>query len=246
MKDAKWRTSPIHGILVVDKPFGLTSHDMVDFVRRRFSIPRVGHAGTLDPMATGVLVLLLGRMTRLQSHFISEDKEYDATFRLGARTDSGDAMGKIIDERPWQSVTREQVEGIFRSFMGLGEQVPPMVSALKHKGQRLYVLARQGKEVPRAARSITIHRLDLTSFEPPLVGFHLISSKGTYVRTLCDDIGIKLGCGAHLSRLVRLRSGHFRLAQAVTRDQLMGMDLAQLRSVLVPIPAERVPVVVRL
>ncbi|MBI2870567.1 MAG: tRNA pseudouridine(55) synthase TruB [Candidatus Omnitrophica bacterium] len=216
------------GILIVDKPQGRTSHDVVDFVRRRFSIRKVGHAGTLDPLATGVLVVLLGQATKQARRFMNDDKEYDATLRLGITTDSGDAWGKVLSTREPIQVESGRIEQVFQEFRGEILQIPPMVSALKYKGRRLYKLAREGKVVPRLPRRVTLHELAITEIRLPWIDFHLTSSKGTYVRTLCHDIGERLGCGAHMSRLMRVRSGGFRLSDGVTIPELERMGVREL------------------
>ncbi len=215
------------GILVVDKEKGMTSHDVVSIVRKRFSIKKVGHAGTLDPNATGVLVLLLGKATKLSSTYLSEDKEYKATMKLGERTDSGDSDGEVISTSEVKS-SKEEISQVLESFRGEILQVPPMVSAKKVKGQRLYKLARRGIEVEREPQKIFIKMLDLLDVEMPFVKISVACSKGTYIRQLADDIGEKLGCGAHLSDLRRTRSGSFSIEQAVPFDQLRGMNRKEL------------------
>ena len=215
------------GILVVDKEKGMTSHDVVSIVRKRFSIKKVGHAGTLDPNATGVLVLLLGKATKLSSTYLSEDKEYKATMKLGERTDSGDSDGEVISTSEVKS-SKEEIAQVLESFRGEILQVPPMVSAKKVKGQRLYKLARRGIEVEREPQKIFIKMLDLLDVEMPFVKISVACSKGTYIRQLADDIGEKLGCGAHLSDLRRTRSGSFSIEQAVPFDQLRGMNREEL------------------
>ncbi|MFC1658056.1 tRNA pseudouridine(55) synthase TruB [Candidatus Omnitrophota bacterium] len=203
------------GILVVNKPGGMTSHDVVDFVRRRLKTRRVGHAGTLDPIATGVLLVLVGRCTKLFNHFLSLDKEYIATLTLGARTTSGDREGKILQTKDYSEVTEEKVRAVFQSRIGEGLQVPPMVSALKHKGKRLYSLARRGIEVNRKPRQITIRKLKLLEFKPPCIKFYLQCSKGTYVRQLAEDIARDLNCVGHISEIQRESIGPFNIAGAL-------------------------------
>jgi tRNA pseudouridine55 synthase len=211
------------GILVVDKEKGMTSHDVVDVVRRRFAIKKVGHAGTLDPNATGVLVILLGRATKLSGTFLNEDKEYEARMRLGERTDSGDCMGKVVETREVR-VSAAEINAAVNSFKGDSKQVPPMVSAKKVKGKRLYKLARKGVEVERVPVSIRVERIGVSGIDLPIVNFSLECSKGTYVRQLAHDIGEKLGCGAHLTELRRTRSGGFTIGQSVSFSELMKMD----------------------
>jgi len=218
----------MEGILIIDKPAGWTSYDVVNFIRRRFKIKKVGHAGTLDPLATGVLVVLLGRYTKLFRKFSSEDKEYNGTLRLGVSTDSQDADGKVIAKKEISSVSRDDLKKAFTKFKGDIEQIPPMVSALRYKGKRLYKLARQGKEVPRKPRKVSIYKFQLTDFNPPDVDFFLSCSKGTYVRTLCHDIGEMLGCSGHLLRLRRIKSGDFGLNDSITIEELKEMEREEL------------------
>ena len=208
------------GILVVNKPMGLTSHDVVKEIRRKFRMQQVGHAGTLDPLATGVLVILLGKSTKLFNKFVDLDKAYRATLILGTSTDSADIQGKVLEKRPYEHITREQAEIVFRRFAGEIEQVPPMVSAVKVKGKKLYQLARKGIAIERQARLIKIHRLQLESFAPPEVKFYLECSKGTYVRQLAEDIGKELGCGACITQIERTKVGSFSIDDAVTLEEI--------------------------
>lgn len=202
------------GILLVDKPAGPTSHDIVDVVRRHFRIRRTGHCGTLDPMATGLLVLLLGKATKLSERLMGEDKEYEGTLRLGIATDSQDAEGVVLAEKPVPALTDDAIRAAFDGFKGDLLQMPPMVSAKKIAGVPLYKLARKGKEVERKHRLVHIYRLDIKRIALPEVDFSLLCTKGTYVRTICHDLGEKLGCGGHLSRLRRTASGQFRVEKA--------------------------------
>ena len=216
-------TVAIEGILVVDKEKGMTSHDVVGLVRKRFAIKKVGHAGTLDPAATGVLVLLLGKATKLSGSLMNEEKEYTATMKLGERTDSGDADGKVIAEKD-VNISEDEIRRAVLSFSGEIEQVPPMVSAKKINGKRLYALARKGIEVERAPVKIHVKEMEVTDIDIPYVTFRTVCSKGTYIRQLADDIGELLGCGSHLVELRRLRSGDFTLDKAVTMDELRSFD----------------------
>lgn len=202
------------GILVVDKPKGMTSHDVVEIVRKRFNVKRVGHAGTLDPMATGVLVILIGRATKLSGTFTRDDKEYVATLFLGRRTDTQDSTGNVIEEKGVDGLDVESVKKAINSFAGEIGQIPPMVSAKKYKGKKLYQLARKGKSVPREPCLIKIHEIELLDFNLPEIVFRVRCSKGTYIRTLCEDIGKALNYPAHMSALKRTRSGRFSLDQA--------------------------------
>ncbi len=211
------------GVVNVRKAAGPTSHDVVDALRRIFRQKRVGHAGTLDPMATGVLVVCLGKATRVVEYLMGGAKEYRARMVLGRSTDSQDSTGAVIDERDASSITREALERAISGFVGEIEQIPPMVSAIKHEGKALYKLARQGKTVDRAARKVTVHSIDLVDFTP---GEHaeaemvVACSSGTYIRTLCADIGAGLGCGGHMSMLERTRVGRFGIDDAVTVEEL--------------------------
>lgn len=220
----------VDGILVVDKERDWTSHDVCAFVRSRFGIRKVGHAGTLDPLATGVLVLLLGKMTRRSQEFSSCDKEYYGTLRLGVETDSHDVTGKVVAQSDaWRSVTEEQLKDAFRHFTGVLEQTPPMVSALKYGGVRLYLLARAGKTVARPKRTVIVHEFRIEEICLPEVHFYARVSKGTYLRTLVHDLGQFLGTSGVLTELRRVASGIFSLDIAVTIDALRRMDVAELR-----------------
>jgi tRNA pseudouridine55 synthase len=212
------------GIIIVDKEKGWTSHDVCAFIRSRFGIKKVGHAGTLDPLATGVLIILLGRATRLFDSIAAYDKQYFGTMRLGMKTDSHDLDGKVLGEADWRGVTNEQLEQVFQMFRGEIEQEPPMISALKHKGVRLYKLARQGKTVERAKRAIVVRQLELKAVRLPEVDFFAHVSKGTYLRTLVHNIGERLGCFATLTDLRRLRCGDFGIDDAVSTAALKQVD----------------------
>jgi tRNA pseudouridine55 synthase len=219
------------GILPVDKPPTWTSFDVVNFVRAKFNVPKVGHCGTLDPAATGLLLLVLGKFTSLSGKLSGVDKQYTGTLTLGVETDSGDLDGKVIrrcEELPGEEKIRE----VFASFRGRSMQKPPMFSAVKVDGKKLYELARQGIEVEREAREIEISRLDITAVNLPDVEFIVDCSKGTYIRTLCTDIGEKLGCGGILSSLRRTRCGKFTLDGAVTPDDLKNMDQDQFTAMM--------------
>lgn len=208
------------GILIVDKPLKMTSFDVVEFVRRRLRIKKVGHAGTLDPIATGVLVLLLGKMTRLFKNFERLGKEYIATMRLGTETDTGDSEGKILRESSYEDVTEEKVLGVFGEFCGEIYQIPPMVSAIKLKGRKLYELARKGIEIERNPKRIKIVELRLLRFSLPEIDFYLKCSKGTYVRVLASDIGKRLGCFAHISKIRRISVGPFKIEDSIPLEKI--------------------------
>jgi tRNA pseudouridine55 synthase len=202
------------GILVIDKPKGMTSHDVVKAIRRAASERRVGHAGTLDPMATGVLVVCIGSATRMIEEIQALPKRYGAEVRLGQSTDSYDAEGKVVAESDPSGVTLAQIESALAAFRGRIEQVPPMFSALRHEGERLYDLARRGEEVSREPRRLQVDELRVTAYEPPFLTLEMQVAKGFYVRSLAHDLGQALGCGAHLSGLVRTAIGHFDLSEA--------------------------------
>jgi len=220
------------GILLVDKEKGLTSHDVVAIVRRRFSIKKVGHAGTLDPNATGLLILLLGKATKLSNSFLNEDKAYEAEMKLGQRTDSADSRGKIISEKE-VTVTEEEIRTVMAGFLGVIEQIPPMVSAKKINGKKLYKLAREGKTVERKPRKIIIKELDVLKINTPFVEFRVKCSKGTYVRQLADDIGEQLNTGGHLTELRRTMSGDFSVRDAIAFNCLLQMKEETLRESII-------------
>ena len=210
----------MEGILVIDKPDGMTSHDVVAKVRRSLKVKKVGHAGTLDPMATGVLVCLVGKATKLFDQFVAFDKVYRATMILGLVTDSADTQGEVISKKEFHAVTQQQLEDVLQEFRGELEQVPPMYSAVKHKGKKLYELARQGIVVEREAKPIRIDELRIERFTPPEVDIYVACSKGTYIRQLAHDIGERLGCGACISRIQRVAVGKYTLDEAVTLEEI--------------------------
>jgi tRNA pseudouridine55 synthase len=215
------------GLLLVDKPPQFTSHDVVAFVRKRFRIKKVGHCGTLDPMATGLLMLVIGKATKVQDLLMAEDKEYKGILKLGEVTNTQDADGEIIAKNDVPELTPAQVDEAFARFLGDFYQTPPMVSAIKKDGVPLYKLARKGKEVAREPRLVHVYSYAVTDFAPPEIAFDLVCSKGFYVRTYCHDIGEALGCGGHLASLVRTKSGNFSLADAVKWNGLKEMESLQ-------------------
>ena len=223
------------GILPVDKASDWTSHDVCHFVRKRFHIDKVGHAGTLDPMATGLVILLIGRATKQSGSFTGHDKTYEGFFRLGLKTDSQDRTGKILQEVDASKVTLDDVKRVALSFTGNIMQTPPMVSAVKHKGVRLYKLARQGKEVEREARPVPVHEFNILDKQGDRVQFMMRVTKGTYVRTIAHEIGESLGCFAVLDDLRRVQSGPFNLTQSVTLDELKQMPPDILRGKIIPL-----------
>ncbi|MEI6437599.1 MAG: tRNA pseudouridine(55) synthase TruB [Candidatus Omnitrophota bacterium] len=210
----------MEGIIVVDKPSGMTSHDVVARVRRRLNMKRIGHAGTLDPLATGVLIILVGPSTRLFDRFVGFDKAYLATMQLGLKTRSADIQGETLEEKPFAGISRQDIEQVFTRFTGNIEQLPPMVSAVKYKGERLYKIARTGVTVEREPRKIRIDVLKVLDFSAPFVKFCLDCSKGTYVRQVAEDVGDVLGCGACITEIRRTKVGPFGIETAVTLEDL--------------------------
>lgn len=243
MKPGAFHTAPSgalpDGILLVDKPSGITSHDVVDRIRRRFGVPKVGHAGTLDPQATGLMVIMLGRATKLADRLMADDKVYEGVFHLGVTTDSQDGDGQVVQERDSSAVTRADVERAMAGLTGDLMQVPPMISALKKDGVPLYKLARKGKIVERQPRLVHVYEFTLLDFQPPSGMFRVRCSKGCYVRTLCADLGEVLQCGAHLAGLRRLASGSFNLSEAMPLGDILNLARADLIRLIVPSP--RVP-----
>ena len=214
------------GLLLVDKPAGVTSHDVVAKIRRTFRVERVGHGGTLDPAATGLLIIMLGRGTKLSDRLMGGDKTYAGTMRLGVTTDSQDLDGEVLTQTPVASVEACHVEAEMQKLCGDIYQIPPMVSAIKRNGVPLYKLARKGQEVEREPRLVHIYKFALTSWDFPAQdpAFVVECTKGTYVRTLVHDIGQALGCGAALSSLRRLASGRFSLDDAAPLDELLQLS----------------------
>src|SRR5205085_6434215 len=204
------------GVLLVDKAEGMTSHDVVALARRKLGTKKIGHCGTLDPIATGLLLLTVGRGTKVQDLLMSEDKEYAGTFVLGVTTDTQDREGEVIQQRSVPELDERQIRAAFEKFRGDFYQLPPMVSAKKHGGVPLYKLARQGKVVEREPRLVHVYRYTVDRIALPEVDFSVLCSKGFYVRTYVHDIGEVLGCGAHLKSLRRTRSGRFAVANAIS------------------------------
>ncbi|HMO66186.1 MAG TPA: tRNA pseudouridine(55) synthase TruB [Verrucomicrobiota bacterium] len=225
----------LDGGLLVDKPAGLTSHDVVDRLRRHLGIRKVGHAGTLDPAATGLLVLLLGRATKLSDQVMGADKVYAGAFRLGETTNSHDADGEVTAraEIP-PDLPLERRTALAAGFLGAKLQTPPMVSAVKVKGVPLYKLARRGQEIEREPRLVHVYSFKFTRYEPPLADFRLACTKGTYVRSIAHDLGQRLGCGAHLFSLRRLASGPLRVEDATPLDSLLGDTPEALAARIIP------------
>ena len=222
------------GILLLDKPLGLTSNAALSRAKRVLGIRKAGHTGALDPLATGLLPLCFGQATKVSAFLLDADKGYLAEVTLGQTTASGDAEGEVTGEREVPQIDCAALEEVLDEFRGVIDQVPPMYSALKHKGKRLHELARAGIEVERKPRRVTIHRLDLLEFQRPRFVLRVGCSKGTYIRSLAMDIGARIGCGAHLSALRRESSGPFALADAVTLEALEQMNADQARRLFMP------------
>ncbi|MGI8819602.1 MAG: tRNA pseudouridine(55) synthase TruB [Chthoniobacterales bacterium] len=229
-------TATPDGVLLVDKAAGMTSHDVVALVRRQLQIKKVGHCGTLDPIATGLLLLTLGRGTKIQDLLMSEDKEYAGTLTLGATTDTQDRAGQILEEHPVPELTAELVRDAFEKFRGDFYQMPLMGSAIKQGGVPLYKLARQGKTVEREPRLVHVYRYAIEKIQSPEIDFTVACSKGFYVRTYAHDIGAALGCGAHLKDLRRTRSGRFVVDGAVTIEQIQHSDPVDVLSRILTLP----------
>ncbi len=229
---APWAPS---GFLIVDKPPGITSHGVVQKIRRALRFRKIGHLGTLDPIGTGVLVLAVGKATKAVKHFINDDKVYLTTLLLGVKTDTQDIEGKVLSETPCPSLSWEDAESLLREFEGEIQQIPPMVSAKKVKGERLYKLHRKGIEIPREPKTIFIRRIKLFHVHLPEMTFLVECSKGTYIRTLCEDIAETLNAGGCMLRLCRLRSGFFHLRDARTLRSLEAMPREQIVSLLMPL-----------
>jgi len=227
----------MNGVVIIDKPCGKTSFDMVSFVRRLFGTKKVGHTGTLDPEATGVLPVCIGKATKACELLTSQNKSYRAQLMLGMTTDTLDIEGEVLTEQP-VNVTKEQLEGVIGQFIGEIEQIPPMYSAIKVDGKKLYELARAGKEIERKKRKITIYDIKIieTDLENDLVTIDVDCSKGTYIRTLCEDIGMRLGCGAFMTKLTRTKSGRFDLESSFTPSELEKLkEKNELRKCLIPL-----------
>jgi tRNA pseudouridine55 synthase len=226
--------SALDGAILIDKPAGPTSHDVVDAIRRKFDIKKVGHCGTLDPNATGLLIIVLGRGTKLSEKLMGDDKVYEGTIKFGVATGSYDADGEILDTKPVPPLTLEQLNTLAEGFIGDQMQTPPMVSAIKKNGVPLYKLARKGVEVEREPRLVHIYNFRFSNYAEPLGEFKLACTKGTYVRSVAHDMGQKIGCGAHLAMLRRSVSGKFDVADATTLDAVLKLTTAELEKKTIP------------
>jgi tRNA pseudouridine55 synthase len=224
----------LDGALLIDKPAGPTSHDVVDAIRRRFGIKKVGHCGTLDPNATGLLIIVLGRGTKLSEKLMSDDKVYEGTIKFGEATNSYDVDGELVASLPVPPLTRERLNEAAAAFVGDQMQTPPMVSAVKKDGVPLYKLARKGVEVPREPRLIHIYKFQFADYREPFGQFHIACTKGTYVRSLAHELGQKFGCGAHLAALRRVASGRFDVQDAIPLAEALQLTLDELEKRVIP------------
>jgi len=224
----------LDGAILIDKPSGPTSHDVVDAIRRKFGIKKVGHCGTLDPNATGLLIIVLGRGTKLSERLMGDDKVYEGTIKFGEATDSYDSDGELTGSLPVMPMTLDELNEEAAKFIGDQMQVPPMVSAIKKNGVPLYKLARKGIEVEREPRLIHIYNFRFTDYTEPLGQFRVACTKGTYIRSIAHDLGEKLGCGAHLTTLRRSVSGKFDVAEALTLDAVLKLTTAELEKRVLP------------
>jgi tRNA pseudouridine55 synthase len=226
--------SALDGAIPIDKPAGPTSHDVVDAIRRHFNLKKVGHCGTLDPNATGLLLIVLGRGTKLSEKLMSDDKVYEGSIKLGETTNSYDAAGELIASLPVPPLSLEQLNEATTSFVGDQMQMPPMVSAVKKAGVPLYKLARKGIEIEREPRLVHIYNFRFSQYQEPIGWFRLACTKGTYVRSVAHELGQKLGCGAHLSTLRRVTSGKFDVAQAIPFEELLKLTTPELERYVIP------------
>lgn len=231
----------LDGALLIDKPSGPTSHDVVATIRRTFQLEKVGHAGTLDPAATGLLIILLGRGTKLSERLMSTDKVYEGTIKFGETTDSYDADGEITGSLPVPPLTVDELNELAKGFEGDQMQTPPMVSAIKKGGVPLYKLARKGIEVPREPKLIHIYSFQILTYSEPVASFRVACTKGTYVRSIAHDLGQKIGCGGHLASLRRSASGKFDVAQATPLDAALKLTPAELGKRVIPFLKLSVP-----
>ncbi|HTL56993.1 MAG TPA: tRNA pseudouridine(55) synthase TruB [Candidatus Limnocylindrales bacterium] len=224
----------LDGAIPIDKPAGPTSHDVVDAIRHHFNIKKVGHCGTLDPNATGLLLIVLGRGTKLSEKLMSDDKVYEGTIKFGESTDSYDAAGQLIASLPVPPLTVEELNEAAAAFIGDQMQTPPMVSAVKKAGVPLYKLARKGIEIEREPRLIHIYTFRFSQYQQPVAVFRLACTKGTYVRSVAHELGQKLGCGAHLATLRRVTSGKFDVGQAIQFEQVLKLTPSELERHVIP------------
>ena len=226
--------APLDGAILIDKPAGPTSHDVVDAIRRQFGIKKVGHCGTLDPAATGLLIIVLGRGTKLSEKLMSDDKVYEGKIKFGESTDSYDADGELVASLPVPPLSLAELNEAAAEFVGDQMQTPPMVSAIKKDGVPLYKLARKGVEVQREPRLIHVYSFKFSDYQEPFGTFRLACTKGTYVRSIAHELGQKLGCGAHLAALRRANSGKFNVADAISLEQVLKLTPTDLEARVIP------------
>ena len=224
MADRKKKGRDISGILILDKPLHISSNRAVQVIKRLYGAKKVGHTGSLDPLASGVLPICLGHATKISQYLLASDKTYQFTMKLGQVTSTGDVEGEVVCEKPVPNIEKATLDQVIKGFVGDIQQVPPMYSALKHEGQRLYKIARAGGVVERPAREVTIKTLTLLSQTAESLSFEVCCTKGTYVRTLAEDIGEALGTGAHVTFLRRIKTGPFDLSQSITIEQLESIE----------------------
>ena len=229
------------GILLVDKPSGITSHNIVDRLRKKLNMKKIGHAGTLDPLATGLMIMLIGKATKVSQFLISLDKAYEGIFKLGEETDSQDSDGQVVNKKGLpENLSAEMIEDVMKAFLGDQYQTPPMFSAKKINGVPLYKMARKGKTVDREPRVIRINELYLRGWNSPEGQFYMDCSKGTYVRTVFHDLGQKLGCGGHLTSLRRTKINDFTIEGVPSLEEIETMGSGEFESLLIPV-REAVP-----
>ncbi len=235
----------IHGILLLDKRLGVSSNRALQEVKRLFNANKAGHTGSLDPLATGLLPLCFGEATKVSAMMLDDNKRYQVVIKLGVMTDTGDAEGKVIEEKPVPELSLAEIESCLHSFTGEIDQVPPMYSALKHNGRKLYELAREGKTIERKARRISIFELELLHVTADSLKLDVFCSKGTYIRSLAEDIGHYLGCGGTVTELRRIQAGQFNIEHAFTIEQLQEMDLEALTNCLIDVdkPLDTIPAI---
>lgn len=233
----------IHGILLLDKRLGVSSNRALQEVRRLYNANKAGHTGSLDPMASGLLPLCFGEATKVSAMMLDDDKRYQAVVKLGVMTDTGDSEGKVIAEKTVPDLSLDEIEACLQSFTGESDQVPPMYSALKHNGRKLYELAREGKTIERKARRITIYELTLIDMTVNSLSLDVLCSKGTYIRSLAEDIGHKFGCGGAVSQLRRTQAGKFKIEDSLTLEELQKMNKAELMECLIGVdePLNEIP-----
>ena len=223
------------GILLIDKPAGPTSHDIVDIIRNSYRIKKVGHCGTLDPAATGLLIIVLGKATKLSEKLMSDDKVYVGSMKLGETTNTFDAEGQVESTQPVPDLSIETLQKEANKFLGDQMQIPPMVSAIKINGTPLYKLARKGQTIDRKERFIHLYKFLISEYETPVAWFKVACTKGTYIRTLAHDFGQKIGCGGHLSGLRRTISGTFKVSNATSLEELTTLSSKELTKRIIPI-----------